>query len=328
MRRRLRRAHQRRPFALDSPPGPRPPYQPRTPRRVRLRPRHRGWRRHSRADAGSVSAQDGELPAAVGRCVWRGADFPAARPQGPGSAARARPPHCRGRGTRRARLAAGADRPVEDWQERGGGGAGVRAAVRVLCRHRLTNDRAGLRAPALHCPQAHRARAGDVEPGSGAPQELLHRQPVGEHAHLQGHAHGHADRGHVPRPVGPRLRLGAGPRAPALLDQHVPVVAARASLSLRRAQRRDQHPARQRQLDEGARRPAQVERVRRRPPEGAAGDLAGRQRHGNLRQRARVPGDGRAHAAACGVDDDPRAVGRQSRHGPGGAGVLRVPRRR
>ncbi len=47
-------------------------------------------------------------------------------------------------------------------------------------------------------------------------------------------------------------RLGHGARAPALLDQHVPVVEAGAPLSHGRAQRRDQHAARQRQLDGGA----------------------------------------------------------------------------
>ena len=50
----------------------------------------------------------------------------------------------------------------------------------------------------------------------------------------------------------PRLRLGAGAGASALLDQHLPVLAARAPLSLHRPQRRDQHRARQRQLDGGA----------------------------------------------------------------------------
>ena len=50
----------------------------------------------------------------------------------------------------------------------------------------------------------------------------------------------------------PRARLGDGARAPALLDQHLPVVEAGASLSHGRPQRRDQHAARQRQLDGGA----------------------------------------------------------------------------
>ena len=39
----------------------------------------------------------------------------------------------------------------------------------------------------------------------------------------------------------PTVRVGAGARAPALQHQHVPVVAARASVPLHRAQRRDQH---------------------------------------------------------------------------------------
>ena len=50
----------------------------------------------------------------------------------------------------------------------------------------------------------------------------------------------------------PRLRVGAGARPPALLDQHLPVVAAGASLPDRLPQRRDQHRPRQRQLDGGA----------------------------------------------------------------------------
>ena len=70
---------------------------------------------------------------------------------------------------------------------------------------------------------------------------------------------------------------------------------------------------------------AQVERLRRRPAEGAAGDRARRQRHGDVRQRARVPRDGRALAAARGADDDSRAVGRQPCDGSGGARVLRIP---
>ena len=54
------------------------------------------------------------------------------------------------------------------------------------------------------------------------------------------------------RPARPALRVGAGAGAPALLDQHLPVVGARAPLPLGRPQRRDQHGARQRQLDGGA----------------------------------------------------------------------------
>ena len=68
----------------------------------------------------------------------------------------------------------------------------------------------------------------------------------------------------VPRPErsGPRVGPGAGP--PALQHQHVPVLAARAPVPRGRAQRRNQHAARQHQLDEGPRRPAPVRPVRRR----------------------------------------------------------------
>ena len=71
-------------------------------------------------------------------------------------------------------------------------------------------------------------------------------------------------------PVRPALRERAGDRPLALLDQHVPELGARAPVPLHRPQRRDQHAARQRQLDAGAR--ARAGRVRR----GAAGDPAGR----------------------------------------------------
>ncbi len=50
-----------------------------------------------------------------------------------------------------------------------------------------------------------------------------------------------------------RVRLGARARAPALLDQHVPRVAARPPVPDDRPQRRDQHGQGQRQLDERAR---------------------------------------------------------------------------
>ena len=50
----------------------------------------------------------------------------------------------------------------------------------------------------------------------------------------------------------PALRQRAGARASALLDQHLPVLVAGPSLPDGRAQRRDQHAARQRQLDGGA----------------------------------------------------------------------------
>ena len=60
------------------------------------------------------------------------------------------------------------------------------------------------------------------------------------------------------------LRIGAGARPSALLDQHLPVLEARPSLPHGRPQRRDQHAARQSQLDGGAPGQHVVAAVRRR----------------------------------------------------------------
>ena len=54
---------------------------------------------------------------------------------------------------------------------------------------------------------------------------------------------------YYPRPEGRARRVGAGARAPALLHQHLPVLGPGAAVPHDRAQRRDQHAARQRQLD-------------------------------------------------------------------------------
>ena len=53
----------------------------------------------------------------------------------------------------------------------------------------------------------------------------------------------------LPRTRQSRCRQRAVPGPPALLHQHLPELEARASLSLRRPQRRNQHPSRQCQLD-------------------------------------------------------------------------------
>ena len=65
--------------------------------------------------------------------------------------------------------------------------------------------------------------------------------------------------------------------------------------------------------------------LRRRSAEDPADHPRGRQRYGDVRQRARVPGDDRAVAAARHPDDDSRAVGGAREHGPRAQGVLRVP---
>ena len=72
------------------------------------------------------------------------------------------------------------------------------------------------------------------------------------------------------RTCGRAHEVGARAGPLALLDEHVPELGARAPVPDDRPQRRDQHAARQRQLDARARVAARLGAVRRRPAEGAA----------------------------------------------------------
>ena len=120
-------------------------------------------------------------------------------------------------------------------------------------------------------------------------------------------------------------RVGAGDGALALLDQHLPELGARAPVPLRLPQRRDQHAARQRQLDARAGEPLRLVALRRRAPEAAADRRHRRQRLGDVRQRARAARALRTLAAPRDDDDDPRAVGRPRVDEREEARVLRVP---
>ena len=123
-------------------------------------------------------------------------------------------------------------------------------------------------------------------------------EPVGPHVRVQGHAHHAAAARVLPGPGRRTGRIGAHARALALLDQHVPVVAAGPSVPLRRPQRRDQHRAGQPQLDAGTRGIAR-ERVAPGRPRTHLPDLQpGRERLGHLRRGARAVAHGRLRAAA------------------------------
>ena len=124
----------------------------------------------------------------------------------------------------------------------------------------------------------------------------------------------------------PLLRERARRRAPALQHQHLPLVGARAAVPLHGAQRRDQHPARQPQLDPLAPVGAGVRPVRRRPQEAAADHRRARQRLRLPRQRARVAHDRRPRHPTRHAHAHPPGVGREVPHGPRSAGILRVPR--
>ena len=85
-------------------------------------------------------------------------------------------------------------------------------------------------------------------------------QPVVQDHRLQGHAADRAARAVLPGPAASGDGDGARAGALALQHEHVPELGSRASVSLHRAQRRDQHAARQHQLDARARGAVRVRR--------------------------------------------------------------------
>ncbi len=104
-------------------------------------------------------------------------------------------------------------------------------------------------APALSAAQGHLRPHLCRERQQG--YRCLLRVAVGPHHRLQGHVPGLPGWRLLQGPQGPALRHRVDPRPPAFLDQHLPVVEAGASLPHGRAQWRDQHRARQQQLDGG-----------------------------------------------------------------------------
>ena len=123
-----------------------------------------------------------------------------------------------------------------------------------------------------------------------------------------------------------RVESALGARALAVLHEHVPVVAARAPVPVRRPQRRDQHGAGQPQLDGGARGAARHRPDPRRPRAHLPDLHAGWQRHDELRRSARAAAHGRLLAARSRAHDDPAAVGERRADLARAARVLPVPR--
>ena len=291
--------------------GPDRAAQPRPPRRRGRRGGQRRRRRHPHPDPGRLPARRRRRRPPARRLLRHRHGLPARRR---GRAARG----CRGprgdrrRGeARRARLARGRrhGRPGRSHGARvharlppAGRGGPVARAVR----HRP-------RPPRVPAAQARRARA----------RPLL-RLPVGPHARLQGHAHHRSAGAVLRRPVGPAVRLRDRAGALPLLHQHVPVLAARAAVPDDRAQRRDQHGARQPQLD-GRPRGHARQRGAGRPHAAHARLYARRLGLGQLRRGPRAAPPVGPHAAARGDDDDPGGVGEPRPDGPLATRVLRVP---
>ncbi len=222
-----------------------------------------------------------------------------------------------------ARLARRADRQLDARRigqaDRAGAPAGVHRP------RQEDQERGRVRAPALHPAQVDLER--DLHPPGAPAVRLLPGVDLLPHRRLQGHVPRRPARHLLSRPARPGLRERARARAPALLHQHLPDLVARASLPDDRPQRRDQHAARQQQLDGGAAGLGVVGAVRRRHQQALADLLRGPVRHRLLRQRARIPGAGRLPARARDDDDDPGGLGGQSAHGRGAARLLRVQRR-
>ena len=147
------------------------------------------------------------------------------------------------------------------------------------------------------------------------------------HGDLQRHVPRRPARHLLSRPARSGFRERTGAHPPALLDQHVPDLVAGASLSHDRAQRRDQHAARQQQLDGGAAGVGVVAEIRCRHLEAVADLLRGSIRHRLFRQRSRILDHGRLLAGPCDDDDDSRSLGGQSAYERGTPRVLRIQRR-
>ena len=114
--------------------------------------------------------------------------------------------------------------------------------------------RAGrVRAQALPDPQERHAPAARQHVARRA-EAVLRLQPVDQSHRLQRHADAASAVPVLSRPRRSRLRVAPGDGALALLDEHVPVVGPRAAEAVHEPQRRNQHAARQQELDERARR--------------------------------------------------------------------------
>ena len=122
----------------------------------------------------------------------------------------------------------------------------------------------------------------------------------------------------------PLTQVGAGDGPPALLDQHLPVLAAGAPLPLHRPQWRDQHGARQRELDERAPADAGIAVARRRPRQDVADHPARPVGHRLPRQCARAAARRRLFARPCDDAADPRGLGRQRADGAEAPRLLRI----
>jgi hypothetical protein len=252
VRRGLRGAGEGRREPRRDRPGAHRPREPRAPRGLGLRSPDRRWRGHPRSDprcADPRRLQEARHRPRGPRHLGPGDAVPAFGPRPPGRAPRAP------QGDHRARVPGlfGGARGPDRSQRRGPLRAGQRA-VRGAGAHRsgdAPRRRSRARAQALRDQEALRVRG--AGPGTRRRGSPLPRVDVDAHRGLQGPAHPGAAAALLPRSRRSARALRAGGGPPALQHQHLPQLVTRPPVPPHRAQRRDQHPAREHQLDAGPR---------------------------------------------------------------------------
>ena len=251
LRNRLRRQHQGAQVPRDSQPIADDPQQYEPPRRRRLRAQLRRRRGHPHCRSRTASsprcaAESGiELKAAPGD-YGVGMVF---MPRNPATRAVVEGPHredhLRG-GPRLPRLARPTRRRLLPRQYLALGHAPYLPGLRRAATPELGDDMAFERKLYVVRKKAEKSTRGQDR---GLGRLLLLREPLLQDDRLQGHVHLGAGPALLPRPLAPRLRVGPQRRALALQHEHLPELGARPPLPLPHPQRRDQHAARQRQLD-------------------------------------------------------------------------------
>ena len=164
----------------------------------------------------------------------------------------------------------------------------------------------GLRAPPLRRPPP--GREGRRPQRAARPRRRLHPVDVLPDHRLQGDAQRLPAADLLPGPARRALREPARPGPLPLLDQHLPVVVPGAPVPVHQPQRRDQHAARQRELDVRPPVHVPVDGVRRGPQQDPAGGGRGRLGHHDLRQRPGAAPPVGPEPRPHDDDDGPRAV--------------------
>ena len=296
--------------------------QPDASRRMRMRSAHGRRRRNPAADSARVFRERSgaaRIQTARGGRIRRRPGLPAARRgEAQGLRGRIRENRQRGRAAnpRMARRAGGGIR-VRRYRA-------ARDARDPPGLHRVqsgSKGRRGDRAQAVRDSQARDDRSGETR--AFRSRTILFLQPLGADRRLQGSVDLDAVARVLSRSTERRVQVRARDGASALLDQHLPKLGPRASVPLHVAQRRDQHAARQYQLDGRARETVFVAAVRRRHQEAAADRRAQWQRLGDFRQLSRAADSHRPFDPARRDDDDSGSVAERSADERQQARVLR-----